>query len=581
MATEENNLVRQLTSRLEQVSTFPSADLSRSSERCHHQTSDRPSTQLQREKDQLERAVEGQGDAIALKLRLALLAYEQQKPQVPPPEQRPHRSSKSRTNSSSSSLSTSASTSSSVSFPSSPSSSSASALVSPILPAPDLTPDVLLALRENETLRVRLANSERVNAYYQRELAELRRRCGISIDELEELDLSSPFAAGPSGSYPRQRSVSRTSRLDMYGGPSSSSIRIPGAAASVSPPGGGGGGGGGGTGRRSLTSSFMFSPDGARSARFASESYTSSINTTATTPSSSYPNPRPPAATPATLAAFSPASANANPNGTLALGLGGAPGLGFGSHFTANGFAAGPAAAGSSPQQLYHPQGFAERRNSLNGLVAAHFSNSLLQSSSDASGGTGTGAGTGIDVDDLVSIGGSAGADEVNSTDDSTHLEVVGDGQTTAVPPTTTGSAEQGRDTAASSFPNPSSQLVPFPTAASTAPSLNGTAGIQAPAAAPAAVGAGTGGGGGGELSVDPLVAAITRSLAKLVAEGSATLVDEASSSSSDGGDGNEEVHPPTATGEEGEETDGDDGAETPLSSGASRTGSMRRRYFS
>ena len=287
----------------------------------------------------------------------------------------------------------------------------------------------------------------------------------------------------------------------------------------------------------------------------------------------------PPAATPATIAAFSPASANANPNGTLALGLGGAPGLGFGSNFSMNGFAAGPsaaaAAASTSPQQLYHPQGFAERRNSLNGLVAAHFSNSLLQSS-DASGGTGTGAGTGIDVDDLVSLGGGADADEVNSANDS-HLEVVGDGETTAVPPTTTGSAEEGRDAAAaSSFPNASSQLVPFPTAASTAPSLNGTAGTQAPAAASAAVGTGP---GGGELSVDPLVAAITRSLAKLVAEGSATLVDEASSSSDGGGDG-EEVHPHTATGEEGEETDGDDGAETPLSSGASRTGSMRRRYF-
>ncbi|GAA5976008.1 hypothetical protein JCM10908_005355 [Rhodotorula pacifica] len=551
-ADGENNLVLQLTSRLEQ---------------------------LQREKDQLERAVEGQGDAIALKLRLALLAYEQQKPPSIS-RQQPQRSStgsKSRTGSSSSSVSTSASTSSSVSFPSSPSSSS---LVSPVLPAPDLTPDVLLALRENETLRVRLANSERVNAYYQRELAELRRRCGISIDELEELDLSPFPAAGPSGSggsgsYPRQRSLSRPSRLDMYGGPSSSSIRIPGAATSVSPPGGvsssgpNGTTGGAGGGRRSLASSFMFSPDGARSARFAaSNSYTSSINTTATTPSSSYPNPRPPAATPATSAAFSPAFPNMNGN-TAALGLGGGAvaGLGLGSSFSSNGFAA--VAAGSSAGH----QGFAERRNSLNGLVAAHFAgSSSLQS--DAGGAfASNGAGTGIDMDDLVSLGGRS---ETSSSSRSVSNDSRGGGasssragttnQTTAVPPTTTGSAER------------EAPQIPFPTTALGLGSLAGVQGSTAPTSSAA------------DVSVDPLVAAITRSLAKLVAEGSATLVDEPESEEelppASGGAGTatgQGQRPATgaATAEEGEEETDGDGAETPLSSGASRTGSMRRRYFS
>lgn len=553
-------------------------------------------SQLQREKDQLERAVEGQGDAIALKLRLALLAYEQQKPQ-PGHAQRQHRASKSRTGSSSSSVSTSASNSSSVSFPSSPLSSS---LVSPILPAPDLAPDVLVALRENETLRVRLANSERVNAYYQRELAELRRRCGISIDELEELDLS-PFAAGSSGnggggasSYPRQRSLSRTSRLDMYGGPSSSSIRIPGAAASVSPPGGAGGGGGlnsatGGAGRRSLTSSFMFSPDGARSARFASNSYTSSINTTATTPSSSYPNPRPPAATPATNAAFSPASANGN----LALGLGGA-GLGLGSNFATNGFAAAAASAASSHPlhhhaHHHHQQGFAERRNSLNGLVAAHFAAPSLQSDpglysvsgsagggGGGRGGGGAGAGTGIDMDDLVSLGGSEASSSRSGSTDSRGggpraSATDTDQSTTAVPPTTIGSAER-EPGGLPPFPGSRSLSRPPP----LLPPL--TAGVvRAPASSASAAAE------DGPAADDPLVAAITRSLAKLVAEGSATLVDESEGDESDlssaAGGPSAPGETPWAT-EEGEETDGD-GAETPLSSGASRTGSMRRRYFS
>lgn len=387
-------------------------------------------------------------------------------------------------------------------------------------------------------MRVRLANSERVNAYYQRELAELRRRCGISIDELEELDLSPGFA-GAGTSFPRQRSLSRPSRLDAYGGPSSSSIRIPGAATSVSPPGGRsahGGGTGGGGGRRSLASSFMFSPDGARSARFASNSYTSSINTTATTPSSSYPNPRPPAATPATNAAFSPASANAN------LSLGGA-GLGFGAPFI-NGLATSIGSGGS--HDITH------RRSSLNGLVAAHFAASSLQSDASGGGGPSHGGypgGVGIDLDDLVSLGGGSAGDRDSSSSRSVSSESRS--RVTIVPPTTTGSAEHQRG------------LLPRATGTGLGVAEGALAGLTS---------SGTSDGGRPTAAdpVDPLVAAITRGLAKLVAEGTATLVDES--------DGDEALSPisPMAAGRL-EEEDGD-GAETPLSNGASRTGSILRR---
>ncbi|GJN87380.1 hypothetical protein Rhopal_000329-T1 [Rhodotorula paludigena] len=374
MATDQNDLVQQLTHRLTQVRAPPAAS-----------SADRPPLgprtlapapggqltrsvgrqQLQTEKDALEQAIEDQGDAIALKLRLALLAVERQTPHHP--QTRPRTRSKSSA-SPASSLSTSASTSSSTSFPSSPSTH-----VSPVLaPPPDLAPDVIAALRENQTLRVRLANSERVNAAYQRELAELRRRCGISIDELEELDLVGS-GAGPSGSSAsvrRPRSIPRGSSSERVL-PPTSSIRIPGAAASVSPP-----------SARLSTTSFPFSAtnNGGSSARFAPQSYasySSSINTTATTPSSSYPNARPPAPTPATAAAFSPAS-----------------------------FIAAPAA----------------RRNSLNNLVATHFAapssspstpvpseqHSSTGSTGNGSSGNvaaGGGSGTGmIDLDDLLNL---------------------------------------------------------------------------------------------------------------------------------------------------------------------------------
>ncbi|GAA6019412.1 hypothetical protein JCM10207_001377 [Rhodosporidiobolus poonsookiae] len=251
---------------------------------------------LQQEKDALEQAVQGQGDALALKLRLALLAYEQQRP---PERTHRHRHTKSRSSSASSSLSTSASTSSSASFPTSPSTTFSP--TQSLSASAEVSGDVASALRENETLRVRLANSERVNAYYQRELAELRRRCGISIDELEELDLSGnegvvgTSAGANASSRRRQPSSSRSSRGEWASPPITGSIRIPGAA-SVSPP-----------AVRLPSSSFSYSTN----ARLQPQSYTSyasSVGTNITTPSSSYPAARAPAPTPATANAFSPAS---------------------------------------------------------------------------------------------------------------------------------------------------------------------------------------------------------------------------------------------------------------------------------
>ncbi|GAA5967199.1 hypothetical protein JCM11641_000475 [Rhodosporidiobolus odoratus] len=445
---------------------------------------------LEQEKDDLERAIEGQGDTLALKLRLALLAYEQQEPQ------RPHRKSKrSKSQSStavssspSSSLSTSASTSSSASVPASPSTQ-----LSPVLPPPfEASPDVLSALRENETLRVRLANSERVNAYYQRELAELRRRCGISIDELEELDLSgNDGTAGPSVTSNQRRRPRSSSRSDWVN-PShaTGSIRIPGAS-SVSPP----------SARRSSTS-FPFSASLVNGTRIRSQSFisdASSVNTNLTTPSSSYPTARAPATTPATLNAFSPAS------------------------------------RGSSSNAL------SERRNSLSRLVAAAFAQAspeALQEGDVTIGSSPTSAAgpasRGIDLDDLLHI--------TSTVTSASH------------PPSASLTAALSSGTSSASS---SSAL--SPTSASPA---------------------------------DPLVAAITRSLARLAAAEPASngqllrrpyldIEDEedgdsgsSSTTSREGATGAQSVIQGTK-GVGGEE----DGGDTPLSvSPGSRSGSLSRR---
>ncbi|GAA5938576.1 uncharacterized protein JCM15063_005360 [Sporobolomyces koalae] len=294
---DESSLVRELTAKLETV---------------------------QHEKQRLERAIEGQADSIALKLRLALLAAGQgaqgtSRSHSNSTQNHSHRRRKLSSTSPSSSISASstASTSSSTSFPSSP-----SPLLSPLLAAPStsqLSPDVVTALRENTELRTRLANSERVNAYYKCEIADLRTRLGISIDELEELD---PQLQPSSLSYPRSQSYTRngggasagagytsSSRRRSFStrgnGASATvgSIRIPGAT-SVSPP---------SMRLASTTSSFPSQPSFqsysysqsyphpmSTSQRFLAHSYTSSINTTLTTPSTSFPIANPPAPTPST-----------------------------------------------------------------------------------------------------------------------------------------------------------------------------------------------------------------------------------------------------------------------------------------
>ncbi|GAA5829202.1 hypothetical protein JCM3766R1_001015 [Sporobolomyces carnicolor] len=270
---------------------------------------------LQHEKQKLERAIEGQADSIALKLRLALLAAGEGTSNSRSTRTHHHHSQahpgrrkvSSASPSSSISASSTTSTSSSTSFPSSP-----SPLLSPMLAngqAP-VAPDVLAALRENSELRTRLANSERVNQYYQREIADLRRICGVSIDELEELDPRSHSYAPGSGT--RRRSIS--SRSNGASGSTVGSIRIPGAS-SVSPP----------SIRPSTSSypsqlgnhvapyssSYSYSQSMSSSAyypsqnpRFLPHSYTSSINTTMTTPSSSFPVANPPAPTPSTSLDF-------------------------------------------------------------------------------------------------------------------------------------------------------------------------------------------------------------------------------------------------------------------------------------
>lgn len=482
----EANLVSQLTNRLTQVRPpwpgYPRA-------RRLTQAYIRP-PQLQQEKDALEKAVEGQADAIALRLRLALLASEQQRPRSHSghrggsSHRHRHHSGSSSKPSPSSSVSTSVSTSSSTSFPSSPSTQ-----LSPDLPAPDLSPDVIQALRENETLRVRLANSERVNAYYQRELAELRRRCGISIDELEELDLSEQPGARPALGT-RTRSTSRGAAVsDWAHHAATSSIRIPGAVQSVSPPNSGSVGAGAAAARLSSVA-FPFS---SATSRYSAASGASSVNTTATTPSSSFPAARAPAPTPATAAAFSPASYGAT---LAAAGMG--MGIGIGS--TGAGPVAGPAVAVSHAA--------AARRNSLSGLVATHFAPPPSASSSRrpmsvaaSAPSTGSSSATygaarspapaagppgpgldhppqGIDVDDLL------------------HLRV-------AAPPSLVLPAPAPAPASAASSSSAGSSSLAGGAESAASPSATG----PAPAARPAP-------------ADDPLVAAITRSLAKLAAAG-------------------------------------------------------------
>ncbi|GAA5949695.1 hypothetical protein JCM21900_003259 [Sporobolomyces salmonicolor] len=432
--------------------------------------------QLQQEKQQLERAIEGQGDSIALKLRLALLAYEQQRPSH---QQHRRRRSKSRgtvSSSPTSSISASSnSASSSTFFPSSPSAQLSPPLASSSLDLPP-SPDVLAALRENSELRTRLANSERVNAYYMRELADLRRRCGISIDELEELDLTSDAArvngagGAPGGSgRRRQRSNSRPTRSDWAaanGVGTTSSIRIPGAS-SVSPP----------SARVAPSSFSSYDPhmhhSSTRFAPHSANSYSSSVSTTLTTPSSSFPVAVPPAPTPATMNAFSPAS----------------------------------------PPSTIHRS--TARRNSLSSLVASHFG-------PDSPG-------------DTLST----------STSTSSFAPVA---STSALPYSaarTSGRIEL-EDLLDPHFPAaPDTPTVPLTSANTAAPSP----------------------------PVDPLVAAITRSLAKLVASSRQSSSDSESSTTSREADNDSSM-----IGRD--EADGE-GGETPLSvspGSACRSGSLSRR---
>ncbi|GAA5886083.1 hypothetical protein JCM5296_007082 [Sporobolomyces johnsonii] len=441
--------------------------------------------QLQQEKQQLERAIEGQGDSIALKLRLALLAYEQQRPSHQHQHHRRRRSKSRGTVSSSPASSISASSnsaSSSTFFPSSPSAQLSPPLASSSLDLPP-SPDVVAALRENSELRTRLANSERVNAYYVRELADLRRRCGISIDELEELDLTSDAArlngagGAPGGSSGRrQRSNSRSTRSDWAaanGVGTTSSIRIPGAS-SVSPP-----------SARVAPSSFSSSYDphmhhsGTRFAPHSANSYGSSVNTTLTTPSSSFPVTVPPAPTPATMNAFSPAS----------------------------------------PPPTTHRS--SARRNSLSSLVASHF----------ATDSPGDGLSTSRSTSSFAPVASTSALPySAARTSGRIELEDLLDPHFAAAPDTPT---------------------APLPLA-----STSSTLATSPP--------------------VDPLVAAITRSLAKLVASSSHPESSDSESSTTS----READHDPSSVPIGRDEDDGE-GGETPLSvspGSASRSGNLSRR---
>ncbi|GAA5821230.1 hypothetical protein JCM11251_004523 [Rhodosporidiobolus azoricus] len=542
---QNEDLVGQLSNRLEQVRFFPFIAGSPTSQLS--QTDCDP--QLQSEKTELERAVQEQGDGLALKLRLALLAYEQQNPPRLHHHHRKRSKSRSTVSSSpSSSLSTSASTSSSASFPASPSTQ-----ISPALPGPPVDPDVLSALRENESLRVRLANSERVNAYYQRELAELRRRCGISIDELEELDLSRDdaivgAASGMNGASTRRRHRSLAGNDAPSVG--SSSIRIPGAS-SVSPP-----------AARLSTSSFPFSTSltGTSNTRFQPQSYASyvsSVNTTLTTPSSSYPAARAPAPTPATSNAFSPVS-------------------------------------GPGPRSSSSTHGLHGRRNSLSALVAAALaqvaeaqeageeaSDTPISAESPTSNSLGGSSRGGIDLEDLLHLSSS--------------------------PSTSSLAIHRSNGASASSAFSALGHRAPSEQA-SAASSLSSSSVLSHSSSSAASAAA----------STDPLVAAITRSLAKLASADSLGQArtsrrldveyvdaDEADDASGEGegsgsssttsregkasvavfgtvgenGDSGRAVVPRRVEGLSEDDADEEDGGETPLSvSPGSRSGSLSRR---
>lgn len=289
------------------------------------------------------------------------------------------------------------------------------------------------------------------------------------------------------------------------------SIRIPGAA-SVSPP-----------AARLSTASFPFSTSvNSRLLQPQSyTSYTSSVGTAITTPSSSYPLARAPAPTPAGSVAFSPASVRS-----------------------------------------VSSSGFQGRRNSLSLLVSAALAEVQREQAAEESGSavnsTSRTSGGGIDLEDLLHISSSSSSSIISLDSGSSSLS------TSAFPP---GSALNSRTTSASSSFIPPSHV---PTATNSAPSS------------------------------DPLVAAITRSLAKLASADALgnerrprrrlqddeeeyeeeDEVDSGSSSttSREGTEG-EVVEEGNVRLESQGKEEAEDGGETPLSiSPGSRSGSLSRK---
>ncbi|KAK4048215.1 hypothetical protein OIV83_004920 [Microbotryomycetes sp. JL201] len=263
---QESTLVRELTDKLEQ---------------------------LRAEKNQLEAVIES---SMSDDLREQLL--ELQRRQQQQPLSRRARSESFTLGSATSSTSSSSGTGT-TSFPSSP------VITSPTLSQlGDTQPSFAALQHENSELRAALEASELARSRATRDVHELKRRLGmISLDELEELDLA-PTATAKSPPTVTRVISAPTSRATTG---SSSSIRIPGAAASsFSPPSSFMNNRGASAGYR-MSTSFNNNVNNAANSLHSGwlgPSSLSSVNTALTTPSSSYPQNAPPPTSPASSTSY-------------------------------------------------------------------------------------------------------------------------------------------------------------------------------------------------------------------------------------------------------------------------------------
>ncbi|KAK4057297.1 hypothetical protein OIO90_001794 [Microbotryomycetes sp. JL221] len=180
------------------------------------------------------------------------------------------------------------------------------------------SPAVAALHQENQELRAALEASELARSRATRDVQELKRRLGmISLDELQELDLTAPNTSSMLNQAVKSPPPSRLT---------TGSIRIPGAvASSLSPPSSYLNTNGSYYGRTGpnyrMSASYNSNNNNNTQWAAGASSLSSSLNTALTTPSSSYPQTAPPPTSPASYNSLgfpSYAFGGHNSNGTRA-----------------------------------------------------------------------------------------------------------------------------------------------------------------------------------------------------------------------------------------------------------------------